>query len=111
LREGRFLSKIEEVSIGDEGFPVHVARAENVLYLPDRGLQFVRDRFVPLETTPYPGSVAYVQKKSLTGVRIPIQPAEAAALRHIRTSRNGRKRSFPFLPELPAQHRDKPTPR
>jgi capsular polysaccharide biosynthesis protein len=66
LREGRFLSKIEEVSIGDEGFPVHVARAEDVLYLPDRRLQIVRDRFVPLEATPYPGALAYVQNASLT---------------------------------------------
>ena len=67
LREGRFLSKIEKVSIGDdEGAPVHVARAEDVLYLPDRGLQIVRDRFVPLEATPYPGALASVQKKSMT---------------------------------------------
>src|SRR5437867_5641012 len=65
LREGRFLSKIEEVSIG-EGPPVHVARAEDVLYLPDRRLQIVRDRFVPLEATPYPGALAYVQNASMT---------------------------------------------
>jgi hypothetical protein len=66
LRESRFLSNIEEVRIGDEGPPVHVARAEDVLYLPDRGLQIVRDRFVPLEATPYPGALAYVQKASVT---------------------------------------------
>jgi hypothetical protein len=42
LQEGRFLSKIEEVSMGDGGPPVHVARAEDVLYLPDRGLQIVQ---------------------------------------------------------------------
>jgi capsular polysaccharide biosynthesis protein len=65
LRESRFLSNIEEVSIGDKGPPVHVARAEDVLYLPERGLQIVRDRFVPLEATPYPG-VAFVQNKSMT---------------------------------------------
>jgi capsular polysaccharide biosynthesis protein len=66
LREGRFLSKIEEVRIGDDGPPVHVARADDVLYLPDRRLQIVRDRFVPLEATPYPGSLAYEQNASLT---------------------------------------------
>ncbi len=66
LRESRFLSNIEEVRVGNEGPPVHVARAEDVLYLPDRRLQIVRDRFVPLEATPYQGALAFVQNASMT---------------------------------------------
>ena len=65
LRESRFLSNIDKVRIG-EGPPVHVARAEDVLYLPDRRLQIVDDRFVPLEATPYQGALAYVQNASVT---------------------------------------------
>ena len=65
LRESRFLSNIDEVRIG-EGPAVHVGRVEDVLYLPDRRLQIVRDRFVPLEATPYQGALAYVQTASMT---------------------------------------------
>ena len=65
LRESRFLSNIDEVRIG-EGPAVHVGKVEDVLYLPDRRLQIVRDRFVPLEATPYQGALAYVQTASMT---------------------------------------------
>jgi hypothetical protein len=69
LAESQLLSGVEEVDVGGGGPPVHAGTADNVLYLPDRGLQVLCDRFVPLEATPYPGALAYVQKASMSDGR------------------------------------------